>query len=492
MVEAEQGKQWCHQTPFLTPSMSVQSRIHAFETGAVLQPRIIPSTPPHLSPSPSPPILGRKTSLIDLKDWVFDEGSPPRTNGFKRHSKKDDEDALIHFSPPKKAPPLPPRKPSLISIKTAASLPIVPTRSPVQPQAKRSDSLTVEHTYPPGGSPTALSPGRHTHGSSISSFHSVSLSDGTPSPSAAVFPQHRTPTESSGSSLPTPTVHTTGSSGSVGSESFEELTASVALASPATADIISHDWERAMATRKGPTPPKLPARPTPPPTIQQPKFSPPPTRRPVPAPPSGDRASIRSFASASSSTSASTSLTSRTSSSTSLPPKPVFQFSSPPSLSPALKPTSLVPPTSLTQRPPPIPPGPRKRYDALFTSLHSANATQSQKTLSPPKRRAAGWRGLSVDLIQDPSGNVIAEDGDVVSGDTLPAGVVRVLWCRSRLPVQILSSIWRDCDPRQTGALDRESFARGMWRIDEELRHAAEVKKPPTRRGSRLARRGGR
>src|SRR5262245_38267808 len=26
------------------------------------------------SPSPSPPNLGRKTSLIDLKDWVFDDG----------------------------------------------------------------------------------------------------------------------------------------------------------------------------------------------------------------------------------------------------------------------------------------------------------------------------------------------------------------------------------------------------------------------------------
>ncbi|KAJ7074140.1 hypothetical protein C8F01DRAFT_1242410 [Mycena amicta] len=439
--------------------MSVQRRIHAFESGAVLQPRIIsPSTPARASPSPSPPNLGRKSSLIDLKidlkDWVFDDGSPPRTNGFRRN-KKDDEDALIHFSPPKKAPPLPPRKPSLISLRTTASLP--------PPQPRRSDSLTVEHTYPPlnGGSPTALSPGRHTHGSSISSFHSVSLSDGSPSPSMAVFPQHRTPTEGN---MTIPAVHpnTTGSSGSVGSESFEELTASAALASPATAEIISHDWERAIAAASRKIPPKLPARPT---IASPPKISPPPTRRAAPPPPpAGDRASIRSFASASSSTSASTSLTSRTSSSTSLPQKPILQFSSPPTL----KPTSSI----LTSRPPPVPAGPRKRYDALFSSLHSGYASQnsSPKTLSPPKRRAAGWRGLSVDLIMDPNGDVGSGSGEV-----LPAAVVRAVWCRSRLPVQILSSIWSDCDPLRTGALDREAFARGMWRIDEELRHASEA-----------------
>ncbi|KAF7295485.1 hypothetical protein MIND_01088400 [Mycena indigotica] len=412
--------------------MSVQSRIHAFESGAVLQPRIIPSTPPKVSPSPSPPNLGRKSSLIDLKidlkEWVFDEGSPPRTNGW-RNKKEGDEDALIHFSPPKKAPPLPPRKPSLVSLKTA-------------PQ--RSDSLTVEHTYPPlnGGSP------KHTHGSSISSFHSVSLSDGSPSPSAAVFPQHR------GNGTPTAAVHTTGSNSSIGSESFEELTASTALVSPATAEIISQDWERAM-NRK--LPPKLPARP--------PKIAsspPPPTRRAVPPPPTGDRASIRSFASASSSTS----LTSRTSSSTS--PKPVLQFPSPPVTA------------KLTSRPPPVPPGPRRRYDALFSSLHSAHLSQNRETLSPPKRRAAGWRGLSVDLIRDPAG-----EGDTPSSDILPGNVVRVVWCRSRLPKQNLSSIWTECDPQGTGSLDRDAFARGMWRIDEELRHAAEAGSLARRTSSR-------
>ncbi|KAF7322435.1 hypothetical protein HMN09_00021600 [Mycena chlorophos] len=423
--------------------MSVQSRIHAFETGAVLQPRIIPSTPPQPSPSPSPPNLGRKSSLIDLKidlkDWVFDEGSPPRPSGFRR-SKKDDEDAL------KSTTSLPPLKPPSLT---------------TPPLPKRNDSLSVEHTYPPvnGGSPTALSPGRHTHGSSISSLHSVSLSDGSPSPSTAVFPQHRTPTENN-MNIPTPTTateHTTGSSGSVGSESFEELTASVALASPATAEIISHDWDRAMAAASRKAPPKLPPRPA---TTQ---FSPPPTRRPVPPPPSGDKASIRSFASASSSASASTS---RTSSSASIPSKPVFQFS------PVLKPTPSPPPPALTSRPPPVPPGPRKRYDALFTSVHAAQSTQSQKTLSPPKRRAAGWRGLSVDLIE----------GEIVTGDTLAASVVRAVWCRSKLPNQILSSIWVECDPQRTGALDREAFARGMWRIDEELRHAAEASSGSSRR----------
>ncbi|KAJ6502193.1 hypothetical protein C8R45DRAFT_861981 [Mycena sanguinolenta] len=413
------------------PATSLQSRISAFESlsnpHSVLQkplsPRVIPSTPPRASPSPSPPNLGRKSSLIDfkidLKDWVLDDGSPPRSNGFKKtptQASFNGDDALIRFSPPTpssvKAPPLPPRKPSLASLKSTASLPARKNAPVLPPPTRRGDSLTVEHTYPP----LELSPPRgHTHGSSISSFHSVSLSDRSPSPS------------------PTAAVHTiehtTGSS-----ESFEELSASAAFASPTTSALISHDWEKAMARRQ---PPKLPARPPPPATT----VSPPPTRRAAPPPPS-DRASIRSFASVSSSASASTS-------------KPTLS-------------------AALTARAPPVPPAPRRRYDALFSSLFAAHA-QRPALLTPRRRTAAGWRGLSVDLIRDPAEDASGQpsrpvmDDDV---DTLPGPIIRVLWSRSRLPLPVLSAIWNECDPGRTGALDREAFVRGMWRIDEELRRA--------------------
>ncbi|KAJ7085756.1 hypothetical protein B0H15DRAFT_1023349 [Mycena belliarum] len=456
---------------------SLQSRISAFESlsgpgqrdPAVLQtpiaPRVIPSTPPRVSPSPSPPNLGRKSSLLDLKidlrDWVVADGSPPRTNGFKKTPTQaafnGADDALIHFSPPKpskvQAPPLPPRKPSLASLRAAASsssssLPMTKRIPP--PPVRRGDSLTVEHTYPPPGLALDISPRGHTHGSSISSFHSVSLSDRSPSPATPGFPQHATHTGSS-------------------AESFEELSASAALASPGTAATISHDWERAMA-RRGQVPPKLPARPS------NPTVLPPPVRRAAPAPPlTSDRASLRSVAS-SSSISTSFSL-SGASTSTSKSPSPASKFS---------------PLSQLTARPTPIPPAPRARYDALFSSLLSAHAPQRPALLAPRRRTAAGWRGLSVDLIRDPTSPGPPEDegkdGEKEKErDALPGPVVRVLWCRSRLPLSMLSAIWTECDPLRTGALDRDAFARGMWRIDEELRRVAAASTPSSarRRGLR-------
>ncbi|KAJ7721562.1 hypothetical protein DFH07DRAFT_1007636 [Mycena maculata] len=406
------------------PASSLQSRISAFESlsnqrpvlQTPLSPRVIPSTPPRASPSPSPPNLGRKSSLIDLKDWVLDDGSPPRPNAFRQ---KSDDDPLIHFSPPKpssvKAPPLPPRKPSLASLKSIASSSSLPLKSstPMPPPTRRGDSLTVEHTYPP---PLDLSPGGrgHTHASSVSSFHSVSLSDSSPSPQTTTFPQQ-----------------TTGSS----AESFEELSASTALASPTTAALISHDWEKAMARRQ---PPKLPARPV------VPAISQPPARRAAPPPPPSDRASIASVSSVSSKSTS--------------------------------KSVSTV---ALTARPPPVPPGPRKRYETLFTSLLSAHGPAPPPALLTPRRRtAAGWRGLSVDL---------TSPGAADEPECLPGPVVCVLWARSRLPRPTLSAIWTECDPGRTGALDREAFVRGMWRIDEELRRA-EVNRSGSLNGQRRLR----
>ncbi|KAL4244796.1 hypothetical protein ABKN59_001460 [Abortiporus biennis] len=187
-------------------------------------------TTPSPSPSPSPPILGRKTSLIDLKDWIIDDIDP--TASPTTSPKKKMVTPLIHLdlgSPPRRpspspssaytevqprsrapsvagsAPPLPPRKLSYTSLKSVSvsdtgsttsftstslsshpslpsSLPRSPLPSPINTAIttrKKSDSLTVDqHTYPPFSSPKfGGGKGGHVAGaSSISSFHSVSLS----------------------------------------------------------------------------------------------------------------------------------------------------------------------------------------------------------------------------------------------------------------------------------------------------------------------------
>ncbi|KAJ7681393.1 hypothetical protein B0H14DRAFT_3535765 [Mycena olivaceomarginata] len=96
---------------------------------------------------------------------------------------------------------------------------------------------------------------------------------------------------------------------------------------------------------------------------------------------------------------------------------------------------------ALTARPRPVPPALRRRYDTLFSSLYSAHARRPA-LLAPRRRTAAGWRGLSVDLIRDLAGS-----------ETLAGPVVCVLWVRSRLPMAVLSAIWMECDPARTGAL---------------------------------------
>ncbi|KAG1724955.1 uncharacterized protein EDB91DRAFT_1169747 [Suillus paluster] len=190
------------------PSAALQSRIKAFESFAdqkstkstskvVLQAKYPPSTnllespisptsdsfypiapfTPQKSlsrsPSPSPPNLGRRTSLIDLKDWIVDDGpntAPSHHNG--RHLKgfpclsktplpiankpavvrsaPISSAPLINFElPPKSRLPLPPRKPSYTLTDASISNSSVPDSSATLRPPGRSDSLTVEHTYPP-------------------------------------------------------------------------------------------------------------------------------------------------------------------------------------------------------------------------------------------------------------------------------------------------------------------------------------------------------
>ncbi|KAK0497050.1 hypothetical protein EDD18DRAFT_1462685 [Armillaria luteobubalina] len=284
-----------------------------------------------LSNAPSPP-SPPSASLIDLKDWVVDVTTP-----------------VVDVAPP---PPLPPRN-------TTSLKPPAP------------------HTYPP----------KHTSGSSISSFHSVSL-DGQAS--------------------------TDGDS--IDDSSYENV-------SPVQ-----------------PTPPKLPRRP---PSVSSTTS----TRRPAPPPPaaSSSRSSITST-----------------------------------------RPSSRASSTSLA-RPTPIPPAARARY----TSLFDRNISQ-QKPRPPPlptlpflsprkSRQAAGWRGLSVDLITGSDDLPTAESDSEDDGPlTLPPHVVKLIWRKSYLEDTKLAQIWTECTQghlRSQAGLTKDEFVSGMWKIDEELRRRANPQK---------------
>ncbi|KAG6844923.1 hypothetical protein H0H87_002407 [Tephrocybe sp. NHM501043] len=517
------------------PSTAIQARISAFESLAspyppslaspyppsLASPAFPPTKPlsrPHpVSRSPSPPNLGRKSSLIDLRDWVVDDGP---ADG--RTPTQQPVAPLISLeSPPKptpkrpaaSAPPLPPRKPSYTSLKSVASSTSshsVPL-SPRPPQ--RFDSLTVaHHTYPPlkiDADSRSRNTSGHAPASSISSFHSVSLSSDTdPStPGSAssafisTFPIDRNP------------EHTEADSVSLG-ESYEEVS-TPSIASPVTERIISMDWEKAMAKRKQ-VPPKLPQRPSPTSSfsshsIQSALHSPPPKRQSTssssaPGSP-GYRASVSSVSS--SSTLAAGSAARKP------PPPPPSRSSDRASIQSTATSYSARSINSVQpkyKRPTPVPPAARVRYEAVF----NANVVQQRKAekqkakekpalLSPTEargasRRAAGWRGLSVDLITggnddsvaDPSSQDNENVNEVVEpADRLEGHLIKTIWRRSRLGRRTLGAIWcelihlcflsitdcfstirNECDPDGTGALTRDQFAKGMWRVDEELRRA--------------------
>ncbi|KAJ8592498.1 hypothetical protein M405DRAFT_879897 [Rhizopogon salebrosus TDB-379] len=496
---------------------------------------IAPYTPPKSSsrsPSPSPPNLGRKTSLIDLKDWIVDDGpneavsavSPhipisngKRLKGIREFSKTPppivskpaiasstpiSSAPLINFeSPPKSRPPLPPRKPSYSSTDSISICSVSDSSATLRPPG-HPDSLSVEHTYPP-----ALTHAfgavrmRHAPGSSISSFHSVSLSsDGN----ELKPPSPRLSTRSSPGTIG-------GSDGSVDgdvvsiADSFENVSVTSAI-SPTTT--IPFDWEKALSKASAiprPQPPKLPQRPgtKPPPmlssisrSVSTSSTSTTTTRRPAPLPPpashqSLSRAKLPSSRTSLASTSASTSdrssilslsdatTTSRTSTST-------------------RNSGQLGHSASLLLRPTPVPSAARTRYETLFVSTvitrrkaekdaRKAKPKSLSLTPSPAKkgRQAAGWRGLSVDLITNPDDHPILslqeeddnEDDDAKEDhmgleERLGGRIVKLIWNASKLDRQKLQDIWKDCEPSSIGSLDREAFVKGMWRIDEELRRA--------------------
>ncbi|EFI28359.1 hypothetical protein CC1G_13893 [Coprinopsis cinerea okayama7 len=535
-------------------------------TAAALPPVAFSSPAPQtktLSPSPSPPILGRKTSLIDLTDWIVDDDpvlAAPPLNGaptlkpkpviVKRASVNGLRDGktptqrafntrvtspnglLINLeSPPrpkvqttngKAAPPLPPRKTaSYTSLKSVASTSSSQSSGPSPNSTflyppRRGDSLTVDsaHAYPPS-SPLNIdtrSSTRHTAGSSISSFHSVSLSSDT-DPS--------TPNSLSNFIASYPGDHASEADTASLADSFEDVSAS-SLASPATERMISMDFERARALRGNGIPPKLPQRPTSnssgfstPSSARSSMKSPPPVppsrssqtirggsstprsipgspvihptstnyvtpipttyavRRPPPLPPSraSDRSSVQSNATTFSISSASTQSH-----------RPLSRTNTLTSISSTNSSSRVI----QVKRPTPVPAAARKRYEAVFNGnviqrrraekrqrkltlmkLQGNGEENSNGLLSPNEfrgRRAAGWRGLSVDLITGDPDSVAQqleeqnkqkkkeqEDVEQVNefvdkDERLEGVVVKLIWKRSGLDKKRLAEIW--CAPR--------------------------------------------
>ena len=525
------------------------------------------------SPSPSPPNLGRKSSLLDLNDWVVDvEGPnlgpmtgtgtvpigttsyrwqpppspasslktrplPPRRKDMPERPTSTRAVAnatapliqLEDVTPPKSksAPPIPPKKippNKLTNDKTigsghlarrdqSASASVSPT-PPTLPLPKRADSLTVEpqHVYPPFPKLDSATNGRgrHAAASSVSSFHSVSLSDGgdtwTPSSVtsfASSYPMDRNVTGNTNGSGNNGSVHGGGDDSGSLDESFENVST--------ISDSHSYDFAYgSLPPNKPQIPPRLPERPnksrtsasssttsmaqtaitSPPrspilPLTKIPSTSSTTSSRRVPPPPPPHRnsptASRITIASRTSppSTSASdrSSILSTATTGTS--------YTSGSSHTPTINVTAGVqnPPLNKFARQPPIPASARHRYEKVFyaniEARKKAKLDKSQKqipglldvpgvgTPSPTSikkaRKAAGWRGLSVDLITNPGENLpplppsqpgsrrgsieSTESGGVTErgkDDRLESVVIRRIWMCSKLDREKLRTIWCD------------------------------------------------
>ena len=498
------------------PSSTLQARIKAFDaisSGAskeVLNSVAIHTEPEHLldrphspsaasippivpttySPSASPNSLRHRTSLLDLKDWVIDDGpfgaSSPTTGVFSSplpaaKPLPHESAPLIHFdgSPQKfaTAPPLPPRKLTFNSPRSVSAPAASPTTSPsnnmLMPPS--TDPLVPKDLSPFDGMRRTQG---HMHASSVSSLHSVSLSsdggdDSTTTPGTLhAFPMERewtgTGTED-GESL---------------DESFENVSApSSFLPSPSfplrPPPIPSG---KPIATKQPPPPPpllsqppKLPQRPivhtrgpmnssspspvtsgvgtpvltrtnsassssqshqstrrAPPPPPPSTAIAIPSTNAPHPRsrPPSA-RISVQSTATTSSDRSSLFSqgtTTSRSSISSRM-------------TSVSASASTLMPATGAKQAP-----ATRVRYEAVFSANVRAHVPKPPPppTPVPLKRQNAGWRGMSIDVTPPipaspaPAGPLTEPGPDA----RLDGRLVRVIWLKSRLEPQRLHGIW--------------------------------------------------
>ncbi|KAG6877578.1 hypothetical protein C0992_009661 [Termitomyces sp. T32_za158] len=260
--------------------------------------------------------------------------------------------------------------------------------------------------------------------------------------------------------------------------------------SPPASLIDLHDWvlDDGLPAPPLPPPPPLPPRK---PSLDTHTY-PPLTPDPAPLSPRHAAASsISSFQSVSlddpdSASLAESSEQASTPSILALPPPPRLparRAPPPPPPPPTDRPSTSSPSHLKVKRPTPVPHAARLRYDAVFDAnvrqhrrADAQKAVQRPALLSPEQargthRRAAGWRGLSVDLITAAQ-DAPADDDAVGPSDKLEGRFVKPIWRRSRLGRKTLAEIWNECDPLRTGSLTRDQFAKGMWRIDEELRRA--------------------
>ncbi|KZV85540.1 hypothetical protein EXIGLDRAFT_726049 [Exidia glandulosa HHB12029] len=378
---------------------SIAARIAAFERG---EPIIPPDSPPSQTNSPLP--------TVPVIPPTPRAGSPASVN-----SRASSSAPGIRA----KAPPLPPRKPSLASLRSAASPDL--TNAPPLPSRSVSDSLSVQHTYPP------VKKGKHAHAASASSFQSVSLSSDGGDQDDRDHDSLDGSFESVPSSVPTSTSIPSSpasetlslSSASKGprlpprpmpraspSLSASSLPGSPSVSLPSSPPLSAQD--RPVVSR----------RPAPPPPIKTPKFG-----------------------------------ESRPTSATAYPP----MHSKNGGLS-----------SVAAKRPTPVPPAARARYEALFDRNISAQRNAAKAQGLRPPRRADGWRGLSIDWTDDDS--IKAE---AAAEERLRGSVVKVIWSWSKLSREKLKQIWDEVNSDHHDGLTREQFARGTWRIDEELGKAA-------------------
>lgn len=290
--------------------------------------------------------------------------------------------------------------------------------------------------------------------SSISSFHSVSLSDGGDGPP----PSATTPTSSY-------TMMDGRRDSEVDSldESFETL--STTSSAPTFEWPAANGFRSHFPIRNPPPPPPAPlGLPQSPPVVIRTANSPVPlprttplpyvARRPPPIPPravssntgpgpTSPRASVASTSDRSSILSVGTATTSRTSTS-----GHDLYNSTNKVISPKLAPRGT---SSSLLRPTPIPAAPRARYEAVFAANVYARQqadAEAARELSRSKARKTGWRGLSVDLITGTTEShngaetrIIAE-AQIGSETTLSGHAVSIIWSASKLGRNKLRSIW--------------------------------------------------
>ncbi|KAF8328695.1 uncharacterized protein EI90DRAFT_3064285 [Cantharellus anzutake] len=472
---------------------------------------------PTMTPTPprsrSPSILGRKSSLVDVSEIASLVSSAPS-------SLKSTSEHLfgVRSSPPAKVPPpVPPRYPGLIvsslypsptSSKSAGSEfalnkdspssndesrnpspPSIPSTSkpplpPRRPDAAIADDIpgAIPNLYPqdrnmsdtsasPAYTPSfsqvepepqpmfGLIPPRpgHAHANSTSSFQSVSLSDSTGG--------DMTDSKDSPSETPSRSVAETVAALNRMDNTRDRNSNPV----PENPSIVVPYAPRLPPRRRGtqgvvassapqPTPPAAPSivksKPAPPPrpaplkgltpgynfpSVQIPSLS---IRRVAPPLPSVPSISLTNM---------------RTSG---------FNSSSPSGFSyPPILPSSNTPITSASSgknddsallSEGPVPSANRIRYEALFERNLSPPRQTGRHVESPSSSssssRGSGWRNVSAAV-----------------GGRLPGYVVKRIWLCSKLDRSFLRRLWAELDKEGNGALDKESFVRGLWRIDAEL-----------------------